>query len=52
MSFESTIANLLCQTYARRGSRKIEKGIDEWAWAEALFPIRGPVELPREGKQV
>jgi hypothetical protein len=35
MSLESTFADLLCQTYARRGSRKIEKGIDEWAWAEA-----------------
>jgi hypothetical protein len=35
MSLESTIANLLCQTYSRRGSRNIEKGVDEWAWAEA-----------------
>jgi hypothetical protein len=34
MSLENAIGDLMCKTYSRRGGRKIDKGIDEWLWAE------------------
>jgi hypothetical protein len=40
MSFEDPKGMFMCQLFPRRGSQKLDKGIDEWLWAETAAYVQ------------
>jgi hypothetical protein len=50
MSLEDAIGDLMCQAYPVRGSRDVDKGINEWLWAETAAYVQFDKEFRSRNK--